>query len=220
MHKKKHNPKRVHVLVDNDSWILPYAKELVRILNSDSDNASLCRDHADIEVGDVSFFLGCINIVPPSTLAKSSRNLVVHASDLPKGRGFSPWTWLILEGSSRIPVCLIDADVSVDSGAIIYKDEINLGGHELVGELRDLIGQKTIELCARFLSQDVFCNGVPQVGEATYYPRRRPRDSALDPNRTISEQFDLLRVVDNELYPAHFEYRGHAYVLRIEKVRR
>jgi methionyl-tRNA formyltransferase len=33
----------------------------------------------------------------------------------------------------------------------------------------------------------------------------------------LAEQFDLLRVVDSERFPAFFEYRGRRYKLKIEK---
>ena len=32
----------------------------------------------------------------------NKNNIVVHASDLPKGRGFSPMSWQILEGKNKI----------------------------------------------------------------------------------------------------------------------
>jgi hypothetical protein len=34
----------------------------------------------------------------------------------------------------------------------------------------------------------------------------------------LSAQFDLLRTVDNDKYPAWFELRGARYVLKIEKM--
>jgi hypothetical protein len=43
---------------------------------------------------------------------------------------------------------------------------------------------------------------VKQTGEPSWYKRRRPADSELDPDLSIREQFNLLRTVDNERYPA------------------
>ena len=58
----------------------------------------------------------------------------------------------------------------------------------------------------------------PQEGEPTYYPRRKSEDSELDINKTISEQFDLMRVADNERYPSFFNFRGHCYKITIDKI--
>ncbi len=49
---------------------------------------------------------------------------------------------------------------------------------------------------------DVIAQARPQQGEASYYRRRRAADSQLDPHCSLAEQFNLLRVVDNQRYPA------------------
>jgi len=211
-------PRRINVVVDNPSWIVPFAEHLVSELRLGGDDAVFVCSHEQISVGAVAFYLGCMHVTPPDVLARSRRNLVVHESDLPKGRGFSPMTWQILEGAKRIPVCLLEAVESVDAGPVIYRDAIVFEGHELVDELRSKLGDKTQSLCRRFLAEQMPPVGEPQVGAGTFYARRRPADSQLDPARTIVDQFDLLRVVDNERYPAWFQHRGNKYKLAIEKM--
>lgn len=209
-------PRNVSVVVDNDSWVLPFAERLVDECESAGENAKLCRSHAAVGENGVAFYLGCVSITPPEILRRNHRNLVVHASNLPEGRGFSPWTYAVLEGRSGVHICLIDAADEVDSGPIVYKDEIAFKGTELVGDLRGLIGGKTLELCRRFLQEPSPPEGRPQSGAPTLYKRRGPKDSRLDADKTIAAQFDLLRVVDNDKYPAFFEYRGRRYKLKIE----
>lgn len=210
-------PRKVSVVVDNDSWAVPHTEKLVRIFNDSGDDAVLCRAHDAVAEGAVAFYIGCTSITPPEVLARNQRNLVVHASDLPKGRGFSPLTWQILEGRNDIPVCLLEAGAEVDSGPVVYRDSLQFEGHELVGEMREALGRKTVELCRRFMDEKTPPLGVPQDGEPSIYPRRRPEDSRFDPERTIAEQFDLLRVVDNGRYPAYFDHRGRRYRVLIEK---
>ena len=53
---------------------------------------------------------------------------------------------------------------------------------------------------------------------ATYYPKRSPKDSEIDPNRPISEQFDLIRVCDPNRFPAFLYHRGEAYKIILEKL--
>ncbi len=129
----------------------------------------------------------------------------------------SPWTWLILEGAKQIPVCLLEAEKDVDSGAIIYKDFMPLEGTELVDDVRGMLRNKTQELCLRFLNSKTCPQGQKQKGPPTFYKRRGPQDSCLDIDKTLGEQFDLLRVVDNENYPAFFEINGQKYILKIYK---
>lgn len=210
-------PRPISVVVDNPSWILPFAEELVRLVNDGGDHALLCRDHDGISGGAVAFFLGCLKITLPHVLARNRRNLVVHESALPEGRGFSPLTWQIIGGRNRIPVCLLEAAEKADAGPVIYREALEFAGHELIGEMRERLGALTVALCRRFLAASAPPWGQEQEGEPNYYPRRRPADSRLDPDRPIAEQFNLLRIVDNDRYPAFFDFRGHRYVLRIDR---
>jgi methionyl-tRNA formyltransferase len=179
----------------------------------------LLRNNEDIEEGTaVAFYLGCVRISPPAVLARARRNLVVHASDLPKGRGFSPLTWQIIAGTNRIPVCLLDALETVDAGPVVYREWIDYRGDELIKELRRPLGKMHMHLPMRFLAAPMPPVGDPQQGEPSFHPRRRPIDSRLDPEMPLSAQFDLLRTVDNDKYPAWFELRGARYVLKIEKM--
>ncbi len=210
-------PRRISVVVDNDSWILPLAEELVHALGDDGDEAVLCRTHDQVAEGAVAFYLGCVTITPPDVLARNRRNLVVHESDLPEGRGFSPLTWQVLEGKNEIPVCLLEAVDRVDAGPVVYRDRLTFEGHELIDEMRDALGRLTMELCRRFMTEDVPPDGEPQRGEAGAYPRRTRSDSRVVPEQPPARQFDPLRVVDNRRYPAFFDFRGHRYHIQIEK---
>ncbi len=211
-------PRHISVVVDNPSWVLPFAEDLVARINGGGDRAVLCRTHDRIAEGAVGFYLGCVKITPPDVLARNRRNIVVHASDLPNGKGFSPLTWQILEGRNDIPVCLLEAVDAVDAGPVVYRETIRYEGHELIGELRDILGRVQVDLCLRYLAEAEPPVGEPQTGEGFVYGRRRPADSRLDPERSIAEQFDLLRTVDNGKYPAFFELRGHRYRLAVEKM--
>ena len=181
------------------------------------DDARLVRTHENILSGGVAFFLGCVKIARPEMLARNLVNLVVHESDLPRGRGFAPVAWQILEGATVIPVCLFEAGNDADTGPVVYRDWLQLRGDELLPEWRALQGQKSVALCLRYLSAESRPEGTAQQGEPTYYSRRRLADSRLDPEKTLAEQFDLLRIVDNERYPAFFAHRGRRYRLLIER---
>ena len=212
-----HNRRNVSVVVDNDSWILPFAHKLVTLINQQGHNAKLCREHNEILSGGVAFFLGCVHIAPAEVLALNYQNLLIHESDLPKGKGFAPLSWQVLNGESKICFCLLAAAEDVDAGNIIYKDYIYLTGNELNDELRNLQGHKTLDLCMRYLDESLPKYGDAQMGESSFFKRRRPQDSELNMDMTIREQFNLLRIVDNERYPAFFYHNDEKYILQISK---
>lgn len=77
---------------------------------------------------------------------------MVHESNLPEGRVWSPLTGQVLEGCDSIPVTLFEASEGVDSGAIYLQEQIKLNSDELVDELRYLQAQMTFNLCREFIN--------------------------------------------------------------------
>ena len=177
-------------------------------------------DKQELRPGDFCFYLSCGQIVPASILSQFRRNLVVHESDLPRGKGWSPLTWQILEGKSRIPITLFEAAEKVDSGVIYVQEWMEFEGHELIDELRGAQARVTINLCKRFVDgyPQILAEAREQAGKESFYSRRRASDSQIDTQQSIESQFDLLRVVDNQRYPAFFENRHHRYLIKIKKV--
>ena len=208
----------IAVLTSEESWFVPYAKEMVDILEQKGYKSNLFHNCDDIEEDfQVVFILSYFNIINEQSLKKHKHNLVAHESDLPLGKGWAPLFWQILEGKNKIPVVLFEATSEVDEGDIYIKDYITLQGHELNDEIRKKQAQKTIELCLRFLDNYKNLKPTKQTGQGTFYTKRTPEDSELDKEKSVSEQFNLLRIVNNEEFPAFFYYKGHKYILKIFK---
>ena len=71
--------------------------------------------------GEILFLVSCNEIIGKDVRDRYMATLVIHASDLPKGRGWSPHIWQIIEGKKEIMVSLLEAEDAVDSGAIWAK---------------------------------------------------------------------------------------------------
>src|SRR6266571_1704479 len=89
-------PRRVTVCVDTEGWFDPYAIDLVERIAAVDDQAKFVRNAADVQDDGIAFYLSCTKLTPAEVLARNHHNIVVHASALPKGRGFSPIVWQIL----------------------------------------------------------------------------------------------------------------------------
>ena len=208
--------KRVQILIDNrNSWMWEYIYSLEEKINSIGFHCKVLSNHEDVNEGDILILLSCNRIF--KKLELNTYNLVVHESDLPKGKGWSPMSWQVIEGKNKIPITLFEASEDVDAGSYYFKDKILLTGHELVDEIRELQAKKTFEMILKFLESKPFPKPIKQKGEGTYYKKRTQIDSRLDKKKSIIENFNLLRVCDNENYPAFFEYMGNQYVLKIYK---
>lgn len=175
---------------------------------------------AELDGGDLLFLISCAEIVPAGLRARYRASLVVHASDLPRGRGWSPMAWQILEGKNEIAVTLLEAADPVDSGAIWHQVRLQFQGHELVDELHAALFAAELALMDYAVGHLDTVQPRPQTGMASHYRRRTPEDSRLDPHGSLAAQFNLLRVADPERYPAFFEHLGHRYEVRITKVER
>jgi len=209
----------ITILSDKKSWINAYIPILISEFVLLGQRVTYVHNVAQIKKSDISFYLSCGQIVPANVLSRNNHNLVVHESALPKGKGWSPLTWQILEGKNEIPITLFEAKESVDSGKIYIQKIMYFNGTELVEELRQKQAQYTIKMCVSFVKDypGIISRGKEQSGASTYYKKRKPEDSKLDQDKTIREQFSLLRVVDNERYPAYFELNGTRYILKIKK---
>ena len=86
---------------------------------------------------DVVFLLGYTALLSNDFLQRNSLNLVVHESALPKGKGFAPIQWQLLEGCTEITVSLIEAAEKFDSGDIFHQLKIVFDGTELYDEIRE-----------------------------------------------------------------------------------
>ena len=182
-----------------------------------SHRISRCTSVDDLPGGDVLFILSFHERVPRDARDKYGCSYVPHASALPAGRGWSPMEWQICEGAREITISLIHIEDEIDTGDICAQRTFSVPEHELRNEIEDRLFEAELELMDLALVPGHPLQPRPQVGNPSYYRRRTPADSALDPNASLASQFDLLRVADYHRFPAYMDLRGHRYVITIEK---
>jgi len=197
--------------------IYPYLLQWTKT-NSKIHQISLLNKISDVKGGDILFLIACNEIVGKDIRKNFKKILCVHESDLPKGRGWSPCVYYVLEGENKIPVTLFEASDKVDSGDIWKKIYFDLEGHELADEINSKVALKTLELIDFAIQNFDRITPIPQekTGES-YFPRRTPDDSVLDVNKTIAEQFNLMRIADENRYPCFFFFKGYRYKLTLKK---
>ncbi len=210
----------IAVLTTHSYWFVPYARTLVRSLRKKGYKARLFYSHKKIPSAyDLLLILSYGRLIEKKFLDQHRHNIVVHASDLPKGTGWAPLFWQILEGKNKIPFVLFEAGERADAGTIYLKDYLALRGDELHDEIRLKEAQKVIAMCLKFLDSFHRLKPRQQKGKRTYYPRRTPKDSELDIHKSIRDQFNLLRIVSNREFPAFFRHKGQKYILHIHRAK-
>jgi len=128
--------------------------------------------------------LGCIN---------------VHGSLLPKYRGAAPIQWAVLNGDKTTGITTMYMDVGMDTGDMIFKEEVEIGPDETTGELWDKLSKVGGELLVKTLEQ--IGNGtaprIPQSDDFTMAPMLDKEMSKIDwNNKTAIEIKNLVRGLD------------------------
>jgi methionyl-tRNA formyltransferase len=169
--------------------------------------------------GDLLFLISCSEMISADVRAHYGRTLVVHASDLPAGRGWSPLVWQVLEGRDEITLSLCEAVDEVDAGPILKKASFTLKGDELSDEIHRKLFETELALMDYAVENFGELKATPQPTDGiSHYRKRSKADSRLDPEKSIAEQFNLLRISDPLRYPCFFDYRGCTYTLRMQKI--
>ena len=72
-------------------------------------------------------------------------------------------------------------------------------------------------MCVEFINNyKKYKTPIKQSGVESFYLKRSKEDSELDVDKTISEQYNLLRTVNNNEYPAFFELDSFCYIIKID----
>ncbi len=197
--------------------VFPYLTEWTK-RNQVSHKISLIHSVESLTQGDVLFLISCLEIVPKQARDKFQKTLVIHASDLPYGRGWSPHIWEVINGATNITLTLLEAEDKVDTGDIWKKINIYIPKTALFHEINQLIFNAEMELMD--FTIDNFDTVTPEKqsdNNISYFSKRTPKDSEIDINKSLSEQFDLIRVCDTERFPAFFYKDGQKFNVTIDK---
>lgn len=187
--------------------------------HQDAHQIELVRSKSELTGGDLLFLVSCVEIISAVDRSRYRKSLVLHASDLPRGRGWSPHIWQLLEGVDEITLSLLEAEDRVDCGRIWKKLKIHIPKHALWDEINARLFEAEIELID-FAVKEI--DNIRPVGQdpataPTYYRKRAPADSQISPLQSIASQFDKIRVCDPNRFPAFFELYGKKYKMTLEK---
>ena len=208
--------KEVAFLFDkNNDWIFHHIPE--SILRSKTFKFHTFFEHEKIRSFEIVFVLGYTKILKEPFLTNNKNIFLVHESNLPSGKGFSPVQWQILEGKNTIKISLIKLSQELDGGDIIKQMNMILDGTELYEEIRLKQATVTFKIIENFLKQYPNFKSKPQSGKSTFYRKRKITDSELNINEKLKDLFPLLRIGNNEKWPSFFKFKGNTYIIKIYK---
>jgi len=209
---------KIDILIDQkDSFFHDYKSLLIKKIKKKNYKIKFIYSANKLKKGDILFIIATNKILKEKSLSLHNLNLNIHPSKLPQGRGSAAVSWSILNNKSYFYITLHEAEKKADSGKIYIQEKVKVKAHELNVDIRRRQAIKTIEIINKFLTNRRKIRPIVQKGKVTFLKKRLPKDSLIDINKTLKSQFNLLRVVDNNRYPAFFYNKNTKYILKIFK---
>ncbi len=127
--------------------------------------------------------------------------IVFHMTDLPYGRGGSPFQNLIMNEVYETKISALKVDGGLDTGDVFLKYDFNISvgsAEENFIRISNIIFEKMIP---DFLKNDLLPQ--KQTGEVVTFKRRKSDESnILGLNeKTLNKMYDFIRMLDAEGYP-------------------
>jgi methionyl-tRNA formyltransferase len=136
----------------------------------------------------------------PADVFRNFECVIFHMTDLPFGRGGSPLQNLITRGIYETQVSALKCVEEVDAGPIYLKRPLSLYGaaEEIYLRASEIVENMIVEIIKNPPQP------VAQVGEPTFFKRRRPEQGNLLDAESLDQVFDLIRMLDVDGYPNAF----------------
>ncbi|MDB9822480.1 methionyl-tRNA formyltransferase [Deltaproteobacteria bacterium] len=123
----------------------------------------------------------------------------IHASLLPRHRGAAPIQHSILNNETLTGLTVIRMDEGLDTGPILYQEEIPIKQDETSGQLRDKLSGRSGDLIIRFLRL-MAGNQISEVPQedsfATYAPKITKNMSIIEWDMDAIRISSLIRALD------------------------
>jgi methionyl-tRNA formyltransferase len=197
-----------------DDLVLSLAKKnSIPWINPDNPNlweteSRLIKENADIHVlgGYGKILKKNILSIPKLT------TLNLHGGKLPEMRGSSPMNWALINGHETFTLTVIETDVGIDTGKIIYEETQKIEERYTIVDLHrianELFPKMLIEVIRNY--KDLKAKAKEQVlDDGAYYPLRSEVDGFVLFDMLTSKQiFNTIRALTTP-YPCAFTfYRG------------
>jgi len=137
-----------------------------------------------------------------------------HMTDVPYGRGGSPLQNLISRGHETTKLTALKMTTQLDAGAVYLKAPLSLHGSA------QEIFERSATLTFEMINSIITIQPIPieQTGQVTTFSRRTPEQSKIQGNETLTELYDLIRMMDADSYPKAFLQHGD-FTLTFEKAK-
>jgi methionyl-tRNA formyltransferase len=152
------------------------------------------------KINPEKIFIPHWSYIIPKSIFEKFECIVFHMTDLPFGRGGSPLQNLIDLGLEQTKISALRVTSDLDAGPIYCKSDLSLlGTAEEIFIRSTRVVEKMIQ---KIVDQNLESN--EQIGEKTFFKRRKPEDGDISKLTNLNKVYDYIRMLDAETYPPAF----------------
>lgn len=183
-------------------------KDFELIQTKDINSAETKREIDDLNP-DLCICPGWSQIISQSVLDIPKKGFIgFHSGKLPAERGGAPVNWSIIDGAEDIWITLFFYDTGVDSGDIISQKSVKV---ERRDDVSTIFEKLSITACTMLSENRVHLKRGREIGknqdisQATYRPRRKPKDGVIDWSWSSEEIYNWVRA-QTKPYPGAYTF--------------
>jgi methionyl-tRNA formyltransferase len=167
------------------------------------------KDIIEKEKPDLCIVVGWYWKISPEILSSVPNGFIgLHASLLPKYRGFAPLVWAIINGEKRTGISLFYLEDGIDTGDIIGQKQFTISQTDSIRtvlEKSEIYCDKLLkENYLKILSGNASKKSQTQ-SDATYCSERKPEDGLINWTDSNKNIYNFIRA-QSEPYPGAFTY--------------
>ena len=150
-------------------------------------------------------------------LAKLAIN--VHPTLLPKYRGYRSAPYIIMNGEDKSGITIHLLTKEMDKGDIILQESFDVSKFDTTKSL--FIKAQEFEVDILFKAIQIIKKGnikytVQDESKASEYNYiRTPKDSEIDPNKSLNDLYNYIRACDSDDYPAFFYIKNEKVYIKL-----
>ena len=168
---------------------------------------------------DVLISCGFPYILDESVINLAKLAINVHPTLLPKYRGYRSAPYIIMNGEDKSGITIHLLTKEMDKGDIILQESFDVSKFDTTKSL--FIKAQEFEVDILFKAIQIIKKGnikytVQDESKASEYNYiRTPKDSEINPNKSLNDLYNYIRACDSDDYPAFFYVKNEKVYIKL-----
>jgi methionyl-tRNA formyltransferase len=168
---------------------------------------------------DTLISVGYRFIIDKEVIQRATYAINLHPTLLPKYRGYRSGPYIIMNNEKETGVTVHFIDEGMDTGDIILQKKVPLTAFDTVKSMLrktgSIEGSVLIESLKMLKENSVTPISQDESQATVYNEVRKPKDSEIDPNKSLTELYHIIRACDPVDYPAFFFKDGEKVCIKL-----